>query len=402
MVWFKNKRIYSLLLVVLIVWAGCISGICADEGDPQANEELQVDNETTETNDNLLLPEEGLSMEKACEIAAYNSIQSRIDDINILIKEDALDKAREDAAFLGDVYGIKNVLNNRIIKEVKPFEAETNLEMARLAKRDNISSLKFNVCKTIEGLLIAKKELEVENKRLDILFEKYDYLKMKKDQGQMSDSTLVDMEFSIEGKRMDIIRVEEKIETIKTDIKRLLGLPLYYSIPEIIEEIVYEPIMGIDIDKMLRNAFKANTTIFKYDRDIQATEKTLDLISQYYPTTNESYLNNLHNLEQTKKTLEEYKLDIEVNIRNNYSNLLNQKDRVVLAQRYLDITVKRLKDAELKYNNGFITKDVVISSKEAIINAEYQLHSAIYNYMVMRGDFAKLEGIIMWLLPAEI
>ncbi len=410
-----RKKIFSFLMVFLIVSQLCITTYAYNmeieetkeeqeagskvkpAGEQLADEQKDTDEEfvedSEEDSEKVLLPEGPLAIEMACEIAVSNSIQATIDDINILIKKDALNQAKENAAFLGDAYGIQKVLNNRIIKEVRPFEAETNLEVAKKTKEDNLNNLKFNVYKTIQSLLIAEKEFETEIKRLDILFERYNFLKLKKEQGQVSDSVLVDIEFSIEGKRMDIIKVEEKIETIKIDIKRLLGLPLYANLPEIIEEIVYEPLVNVSIDKMLKKVFENSTTIFKHNRDIEAIVKTLDLTAQYYPTTNIAYLTPQYNLEQSKAALKEYKLNTEVSIRNSYSNLLNQKDRVVLAQKYLEIMRKKLKDVELKYDNGFTTKDIVINAKEALINAEYQLYSAMYSYAIMKADFDRLAGM---------
>jgi hypothetical protein len=398
----RKKKIFSFLMIFIMVsqmfittYAQNIEAKAKKEDvDKELAEDLEdSDEELEEDSEEVLLPEGPLTIETLYEIAVNNSVQALIDDINILIKEDALNQSKENAAFLGDVYGIQKVLNNRIIKEVKPFEAETNLEVARKTKEDNLNNLKFNVYKTIQSLLIAEKELETEIKRLDILFERYDFLKLKKEQGQVSDSVLVDMEFGIEGKRMDIIRVEEKIETIKTDIKRLLNLPLHVNLPEIVEEIVYEPLVNVSIDRTIKNAFENDTTIFKHNRDIEAIEKTLDLTAQYYPTTNIAYLTPQYTLEQTKAALEEYKLNIEVTIKNSYTNLLNQKDRVILAQKYLEIMRKKLKDAELKYDSGFTTKDVVINAKEALVNAEYQLHSAIYNYIIIKADFNRLAGM---------
>lgn len=363
-----GKKIFLLVLVFVIVNQQFIVAH-ANSKEISSEAELQT-----------------ITIEKAWDIAVENSLQASIDDINILIKEDALKQAKDGAVFLGDAYGIQKVLNNKLAKEVRPFEAETNLEVAKKTKEDNFKKLKLDVYKTIQGLLIAEKELETENKRLDILFEKYNFMKLKKEQGQISESSLVDMEFAIEEKRMDIIKVEEKIEAIKTDIKRLLGLSLYENLPEMDEEIVYEPLVNVNVDRMIKDAFENNVTVFRQTRDIEAKEKTLELTGQYFSETNITYLNAKYALEQSKIALEETKLNIEVTVRNSYSNLLNQKDRVTLAQKYLEIMRKKEKDAEVKYNNGFTTKDAVINSKEALINAEYQLYSVIYSYSTMKAD----------------
>ncbi|HHV95291.1 MAG TPA: TolC family protein [Clostridiaceae bacterium] len=334
-----------------------------------------------------------MNLEQAIEIAINNSVQCKIDDINIALKEEALRQAKENATFVGDAYGAERILNNRIIKEVRPFEAEISLEIARKTKEDNINNLKANIKKAVQNLLMAQIEKEVETKRLDILLERYDLMKGKLLQGVITEKDLVDLEFSIENKRMDIVKAGEKIEIAENNIKKFLNLPFESKLIKINEIMKFELIINMDVNKAVTSAINNSTSIYKLVKDIEVKEKILELTGQYFPETNINYITAKYNLEDTKAALDEAKLNLEVSVKNSYSNLLNLSDRVYLAERYLAIIGEKYNLAQIKYKNGLITTDALISAKEALLNAEYQRYVAIYNYNLGKIDFEAMCGL---------
>lgn len=363
-----HKKLIAMLLAVLMsgMWAG---------GVYTAYAEQDVDK---------------ISLQELYEIAVNNSIQIKIDDINVLLKEDALNQAKERAMFLGDAYGAARVLDNRITKEVVPFERETDVEQAKRKKEDDISSLKLSLYKTALNLELAKKELELEKKRLDLMLERYELMKAKKQQGSITESSLTDYEYNIESKRIDIAKAEEKVESVKNEIKRIAGISYDEILPEIDIAIVYEPLVNVNVNDAIRSCIENDTNVYIQTRNIQALEKRLELTGIYYGESSLEYKSRKYELEKAKLSLEQMKTELEVRVRNGYSNLLNQKDRVLLAQSYLELVQKKLKDVELKYDNGFATKETVINARESYMNAEYQLYSAIYNYIIMKSDFINL------------
>ena len=328
-----------------------------------------------------------ISLDEAIEIAINNSTQCIIDDLNIAVKEETLRQAKENATFLGDAYGAERILNNRIAKEVRPFEAEITLEVARRIKQDNINSLKTNVRKTVQNLIMAQIEKSVETKRLDILFEKYELQQGKLKQGVITERDLVDIEYSIENKRLDILKAGEKIERIEDEIKKLLNLPFDSKLIKINEDMVFELIKHIDANKAVDSAINNSTAIYNLTKNVEAKQKILDLTAEYFSQTNITYITAKYSLEEAKLALDNAKLNIEVSIKNSYSNLLNLRDRVYLAEKYFSITREKLNMAEIRYKNGMIATDALINAKEALINAEYQKYVAIYNYNLAKIDF---------------
>ena len=379
----KKSLQIAVFLIVMTIVNLFSSNVASAENEESSEKPKQID----------ITSLSSMSLEQAIEIAINNSIQYKIDDINIALKEEALRQAKENAVFLGDAYGTERILNNRIIKEVRPFEAEIALEIAKKTKEDNINNLKTNVKKAVQNLLMAQIEKAIETKRLDILFERYELLKGKLKQGIITENDLTDIEFSIENKRMDIIKAGEKIERAENNIKKLLNLPFDSKLINIKENMKFELLKYIDANKAVNDAINNSTSIYKLIKDIEVKEKILDLTGQYFPETNIDYITAKYNLEDAKAALDEAKINIEVSVKNSYSNLLNLRDRVYLAEKYIAIVGEKLKLAELKYKNGLITTDALINAKEALINAEYQRYTAIYNYNLSKIDFEAMCGL---------
>lgn len=91
----------------------------------------------------LAFAEEGIAIftyNSALEAAVENSNQPELDDYNIKAMESALQDAK-DEAILGYYGGTpQQVAERKIIKEVVPFEAEVNLEIAKKQKKRQYSS----------------------------------------------------------------------------------------------------------------------------------------------------------------------------------------------------------------------------------------------------------------------
>jgi len=64
-------------------------------------------------------------------------------------------------------------VERRIVKEVAPFEAETDLEVARRQKEDNIRQIRADVYQQMMRVLLSRGNIEIKKKRIELLEEKY-------------------------------------------------------------------------------------------------------------------------------------------------------------------------------------------------------------------------------------
>ena len=121
----KKSLQIAVFLIVMTIVNLFSSNVASAENEESSEKPKQID----------ITSLSSMSLEQAIEIAINNSIQYKIDDINIALKEEALRQAKENAVFLGDAYGTERILNNRIIKEVRPFEAEIPWKLQRRQKK---------------------------------------------------------------------------------------------------------------------------------------------------------------------------------------------------------------------------------------------------------------------------
>jgi len=75
----------------------------------------------------------------------------------------------------------------------------------------------------------------------------------------------------------------------------------------------------------------------------------MEITERYYTDSNSIYNENKTNLELAKVELEDAKINLEVEIRNKYNDLLTAKDNVELASKWENIQKKKLENVELKF-----------------------------------------------------
>jgi len=342
--------------------------------------------------DNKVIIDENISIESIGDIYKANSIQAKIDDINIELNKALYKQATEDADkywYTEDKYLDYNKL---LIKHIRPMEALNNLKKAQKSIEENLLNLKLNIYKNFQSSSLAQKQLEAEELKLAIMFERYELAKVKRSNGLITDNELLEIEVGIENKEFDIAKIKENIKSKSEELKRLLSIEIddnKYNI-NIETSFLFEPVKIDDLKTYVKSAINNNVDVYRYLNDIELKQKQLDIIEQCFSVHNLSYISVRYSLEETIAALEEKKINIEVSVKNAYSNLLNQRDRVYLADKYVDIMKKKLDISELKYKNGVITKDALLSAREALVNAEYQRHSAVYSYNLIKADFQRL------------
>jgi len=330
------------------------------------------------------------SIDEAQKTAIENYSQTRIDDLNIKLKEDTLKHLQEDIHKLGSTSTIEGFYNNKIKTLVNPLKAEAALEVARMTKQDNIESLKLDVYKTALGLLLAGKELEKENQKLSFLEEKYKIAKAKYDANIITEAYVEDAQYALDGEKITIGGIEDKIASYSLGLKKLLNQPLDNEIVNITDTIKYVAFKNVDIDKAVQDSLQSNTNIYRLTKALEAAEKAMELTKEIFGEGDSTYDSNSYSLETARLDLEEAKVDLEVNIRNKYNNLLSLKDSVMLAQTYEGMMNKRLKAAEIRCLEGIINMESLLGEKENYLDAVYQKYLAIYDYNVAKAEFDNL------------
>lgn len=329
------------------------------------------------------------TLENAKDAAVEANKQSQIDELEIKAKASELNETYDEAEDSKNDYVITDSeKSNKDIKiEVKPFEAETTLELAKRDKEENLETLKLNVYKAIMDMLLLEKELELENKQLALLEEKYEFTKAEYKYDKADEMDLLDLEYSLNSEGNDIQNIESKITSMDLELKSLMELSLDGDLIKIEAELIMEAFQEIDVDQVVLDVLESNRNIFEKSQELIAEKMTLDIAGRYFEEGDYTYDNAELKYNIALTNLEDSKRELEVSIRNKYNELLNLMDKAKLAEKYLELSEQKLKEAELKYSTETISKENLINEHEKYLKALYQSFAAVHDFNVKKAEF---------------
>jgi len=370
-----NKKFYkSFLAVIFLMIIMLFSAVSAVDGGDKEEEKTAY------------------TYEELKEIALAGNLQIAIDSLDIEAKETALENAIDEARMLSDAYGKSAVLNNRIIREVKPFEAETALEVAKMAKVDNITNLELKVYKEYIKILLTREELKKENSLLNILNERYSIIKAKYDRGLVTRDEKDSALYNIDSKEVQISSIKKKLLSCDLELKLLLNMQLDEELLNIEGKIETLEFSIPDVEKKVEKSLLEDTEIYRKKRVMEAKKMTMELTSEIYKPGNITYDDNKIAYETAKMEYSEGRLNVEVDIKSKYNSLLNDKDKIGLAEAYEDLMENRLDNAIMKYESGLINREEYLMEKENYILSVYERLAAVCSYNINLMEFIKQRG----------
>jgi outer membrane protein TolC len=335
---------------------------------------------------------QGYSIEEAIRTACENNKQLKIDDLEIKAKERSIKKSWDNINALTAARDEAGVLNNLIVREVKPGEAKTDLEIAKMKKQDNIRQIGLDVYKTIAGILLTEKELESEKLKLELQYERYNMIKARDSAGFAIQNDILDAEYKLQEKKHYISTLEEKLMSGNMEFKKLLNIPFDNEPIIIKDKLALLPFRRYGIDKVIEEVLEKNTLVFEKEEDLKNKEKIMDLTKRVFMEDAADYHINILNLETARIDFEETRRNIEISIRNKYNDLLSSKDKIDIANNYIKLCEKKLELAQVKYDSGAISKEEYLTEKEKYLDAEYQKFAAIHDYNIAKAEFENLIG----------
>lgn len=338
----------------------------------------------------VLAQEAGMTIEAIQNQAVLSNIQSAIDELDIKNKENNLKQAQEDAKWQNDAYGPLNVLNNRITRDVKPLEALAKLEEARKIKRDNIIKTRQGAYKQALKILLLNKQYDNEKQKLEIVNERLEMAKTRFAAKSITDNELADAEYNLECKKLDLSNISQQLDVAGMELNKLFNKPLTSSSIEVNGELILEKFSLENLDNVVTAAFENNTSIYVKSKNLEAAQKTMDLTTKLFKNGESAYDSNFYNLEAAKGELDDTKRNLETDIRNKYNNLLTNKGKVELSQKYMLLLQKKLISIETKYKKGVESKDSLLSAKEKYMDSQYGYYSAILDHNMTLREFSDM------------
>ncbi len=331
----------------------------------------------------------------ALETAVENSVQPELDDYNIKAKESALEKAKEEAikGFLGGTP--QEVVERRIVKEVAPFEAETDLEVARRQKEDNIRQIRADVYQQMMRVLLSRGNIEIKKKRIELLEEKYQIDLKRYGEGLVSEAEITDQELALSVERLELKNMETALALDILNIKQKLHVDLSdeYKIEfeESLQKVITPYVWStFDIDSAVSEARERNTLVYQKRMALEAAEKKMEITKQHLKPGHDYYDKMEYELEKARKELYDAETDLEVSIRNAYNELMTAADTLDLALKREELEKSRLDTLKVKYDAGVISRRDMIDSELSLLDRKKATLEAICDFNIKNDELRSL------------
>lgn len=320
------------------------------------------------------------------DLAVKNSRQVLLDELDIKMNKDRLADAQEEAD-KNDYSGgsPSDQLKRRIIVQVDPLIAQTQLEAASRKRTDNLNVLKNDTYKAGMKLLLLNKELEKETEKHKLLTEKTALEMAKYQNGTAIETAVQDLQIQTDNKQIDVETVKNKIASAEYELNRLLGRNISDKVI-IQDELIPEMLPTIDIEEVVQNSLDVNTAVFEKARDLEAKTLKLSLTAEVYKEDEKEYMEAKFEVEKAEIDLNETRISLEVDLKNTYQDLQNRFDQYEMAAAFVQLSQKKLDIIELKYKAGLETKEVLLSQQENHLDAIYNRDKAIYDFNITLAD----------------
>ena len=167
-----------------------------------------------------------------------------------------------------------------------------------IKEKDINEKFKAEVYETALDILIQEKEVELETEKLKILEEKLKMIKTRYDEGKITDNDLYNAEFAVSSKTIDLNKAQKNLEILKLELKRLLNVELDDSPIKVEDQLVFEPMMDIDmdvdmvvlknvdgvlnIDTIIEKSIEKSLEYYKANKDLEAQEMVMEITKDIY------------------------------------------------------------------------------------------------------------------------
>ena len=209
-------------------------------------------------------------------------------------------------------------------------------------------------------------------------------------EGKITDNELDDSRNTLDIKKIEIEKAGKELEAANLELKRLLNVKMDDTPIQVDDKLILAKEEVVVLNEVIEKSMEKNLDLYKKSQDLKAKEKTMEITGEYYQEGDFTYDDNKTSLEIARAEADDARIKLEVDIRNQYNNLLTGKDNVELAQKWEVICQKKLDSAKLKFEKGLISREELLSSEEKCLDAQYKTFAAIKEYNLLKADFDSL------------
>jgi outer membrane protein TolC len=314
--------------------------------------------------------------------ALENSRQALIDDVDIKKKEMAVRTVRAD----------DNAMSDSILSVTKPMDVQLELDAAKMGKQDHLNQLKVDVYKAAMNIQLCNKEIELQEYKLTVAQEKLTMAKARLKAATITQDVLDSAQYDVDSSAVDLTNVKEKLNSLYLELRKLLNQPLNTSAVTITDELKLAIFKDIDVDFAINSLYKSETSVVKAAGKLTIAQTAMDIAAKLYAKDTLHYDDNAMDLEEAKLDLAAAKTALDAKVKNKYNDMVSQLDNVELANKYAELSQKKLANAQTKFDKGTITKETYLAAKITLMEAEYAKLSSIAGFNGTKAEFDNMVG----------
>lgn len=270
---------------------------------------------------------------------------------------------------------------SRFIKPlyVTPYSFQMNITSMNLTIETTKESILSGVNQLYDGILTLK---EVKTILIESVALNESNLNNSQVKLQLGKATKVDVtkaKNNLEIARMELQKMEREINSMKMNLKKMLGLEPTTTI-NLIDEVTEVHNLQ-DLYYYIGNALTNRNEIKLIQLSIEDKNNEFDYVDEYFSSRSEEYLIGESELKGLYLDLEYTKLDIEKEIRNAYMDVKEKKAAYELSIKELDQAITQYNNMQSYKELGYITSNTLNQLNIQKVQKENAKITAYRNYV---------------------
>jgi outer membrane protein TolC len=304
----------------------------------------------------------------------------------------AYDKSKYDLRQARPTYGDSrkdsvDYLQNIALVELTGNFAKANAERNHEA---TIEGLKAKVEDAYFNLLLAKKHLDINEQNEGIAQDLFKKTKKKFDLGLITKQDVLNSEMNMIQANSAVKSAQNSLEKAKMNFNIILGQEVTHEFnltDELEQRDLTFDVASIDVSEFVSKALENRNEVKAAEFAYEVAKINMDITAKLHPEITFVYREQKVNHDQSIYNLENLKKNIEMEIRSNYMDVLQNRDQIASSEKSVELAKEAFRIAQVMFDSGITTSDRVQSAQTALTEASLGLARNILSYNLSLLNF---------------
>lgn len=316
------------------------------------------------------------TLQSAIESALEASPAMQLAQIDYAEAEMALQQAKANHLLSGSQLELKQA-------ELQFRKAANTYALAKQDVAQSVEEAFYSVLRAEAALQSAQDALDRAKKQDEIVQAKFD-------SGIAPELDLIEARNNLAARQADLAQAVSDLEISRMRFNRALGRPLLAVVSLVQEDTSYDEV-SMRLEEAIEYALANRFELVAGAEEVKLREEEVALKDNNYTPEMEKKKAR-YALERAKLNYEDLKVQIQLSVRESYSQLIRAQSQITLLAGNVELAKRRLEIAEVRYNAGLSTTVELIEAQNALSDAEAQATAAIYDYNLAKASFYRSIG----------